>query len=38
VQILPAGRLRHILQASSQQLGEADVAVLVALAVLRPVG
>jgi len=40
VQILPAGRLRHLLQASSQQLGEADVAALVAraLAVLHPAG
>jgi hypothetical protein len=39
VQILPAGRLRNMLR-NSQQLGEADVAALVAhaLSVLRPAG
>jgi hypothetical protein len=40
VQILPAGRLPSMLRTSSQQLGEAAVAALVAhaLAVLRPAG
>jgi hypothetical protein len=40
VEILPAGRLRNMLRNSSQQLGEADVAALVAhtLSVLRPAG
>jgi hypothetical protein len=39
-QILPAGRLRSMLRNSQQQLGEADVAALVAhaLSVLRPAG
>jgi hypothetical protein len=40
VQILPAGRLRNMLRNSSQQLGEADLAALVAhaLSVLHPAG
>jgi Nuclease-related domain len=40
VEILPAGRLRSMLRTSRQQLGEADVAALVAqaLSVLRPAG
>jgi hypothetical protein len=40
VEILPAGRLRGMLRGSGQQLGEADVAALVAhaLSVLRPAG
>jgi hypothetical protein len=40
VQILPARRLRDMLRNSRQQLGEADVAALVAhaLSVLRPAG
>ena len=40
VEILPAGRLRGMLRDSGQQLGEADVAALVAhaLSVLRPAG
>ncbi len=40
VQILPAGRLRRMLRNCGQQLGEADVAALVAhaLSVLRPAG
>jgi hypothetical protein len=40
VEILPAGRLRGMLRNRRQQLGEADVAVLVAraLSVLRPAG
>lgn len=40
VEILPARRLRSMLRTSGQQLGEADVAALVAhaLSVLRPAG
>jgi hypothetical protein len=40
VEVLPAGRLRGMLRTSRQQLGEADVAALVAhaLSMLRPAG
>jgi hypothetical protein len=40
LEILPARRLHNVLRGSGQQLGEADVAALVAhaLSVLRPAG